>query len=554
MRWSIRIALALSLVVAACTSDNSGPELPRPQPETTSTTLVVTTTSTIGAITTTTTPTECAAAFCLVYHLDSSATWSDGSPVTAEDWQATAQIYRRVPSPEPNEAYRDLSSVDVVDVDTVRFNFSAPVGGWEHLFPRLVPPDFTEWQPGQVTAGPFTLTEWVPGDRIVVERNSNWTTIDPVSGAPAGSVEEITFVFVPSADEMYDRLVEGTIDVMLVRPEVGLVADVAASDDLDYVIAPGGFWEHLDFHHEDPLLSQDWVREAFDLAIDRQKLLDRTVRQFDSEWPSLDSTAWMGDSFRYRPHYVDRYDPDRAEQILVDQGCVRGGSTYTCGEREMSFLWGTTSDDPLRAAIFESVAEDLAGIGIEVVGAFQAPSQFVSREFLYGGPEAWQLIQFAWRATGDPADAIDLYRCEPTDRNVNRFCSESIDEMTRTVASIVASDARAEQLHEIDQAYLDELALIPLYQKPRMIAWRAGLGGPAPNYNVSSDLWNIAAWTGRESLVIALPSEPLELDPRVTTDDSANAVLATLMYGAFSMTPNQTPVPTLIETVELIEN
>jgi hypothetical protein len=66
-------------------------------------------------------------------------------------------------------------------------------------------------------------------------------------------------------------------------------------------------------------------------------------------------------------------------------------------------------------------------------------------------------------------------------------------------------------------------------------------------------MWNSASWTGPTSVAVALPSEPAELNPLATNDESANRILATLLYGAFGMDPTLTQVPVLVDSVEILE-
>jgi len=112
---------------------------------------------------------------------------------------------------------------------------------------------------------------------------------------------------------------------------------------------------------------------------------------------------------------------------------------------------------------------------------------------------------------------------------------------------------RAETYNRAGRRYLEDRAVIPLYQKPRLMAWTSELQGPEPNYTLSSDLWNVASWTGKESIVVALTSEPADMNPVSEADDSANVILGALMYGAFGMSPSHEYVPALVESVDVIQ-
>ena len=550
-----RATLLAAILVMGCSPLTSGPELPRPAqpaPKVTSTTAPPATPTTLDEATIL--ATHCPDVFCLVYHINESATWSDGSPVVAADFARTIAALGSPDAGEAPEGSELISEVEIIDDKTVRLLFSEPYGPWETMFPRLIPAHSESLQPPELaTTGPYRFGEWVPGDRIVLTRDPGWwSEIEPISGEPLGTVAEVTFVFIADPEETLERLQSGEVDVISARANLDLVESLRAIEGVEYRLAPGPFWEHIDFHHEDELFSQRWVREAVDLAIDREKILDRTIRLLDPTAVALDNTVWMTGTEHYQAHYDDRYDPVAAERLLIDNGCVREGSTYVCGERDMSFVWASTNDDPLRRAILESIQEDLDAVGIEVVGDLRSPSDFVTRDFLFGGPDVWQLINFSWRSLPEPVAANPTYFCDDSDLNVNRYCSPEVEELVRSTVTMVDPSRRAAAYNEADRLYLEDLAVIPLYQKLDLMAWTGDLTGLTPNYTSSTDLWNMASWTGKREIVIALADEPTDLNPLSTGDEAANTVMSALMYGAFGMNPSQEHRPVLVDSVDFV--
>jgi len=515
-------------------------------------------TTTLATTTTTASPPSadevCPATACLVYHIAERATWSDGTTVTSDDFIATIADALDPLRGGPSTGYDQISHVEVIDDKTFRLDFDRPHGAWQSLFDRLQPAAGSTTIEDVASTGAFRFVEWVPGDRIVLERIPGWwSSVDPISGLPAGEVTEIRFVFIEDHQDMLTALERGEVDVITTRPDEETIGRLEDEEDIRFSIAPGPFWEHIDFHHEDSLLAQRWLREAIWLAIDREKILDRTIRLIDPGSSRLDNTLWMTNAAWYEAHMTASHDPAAAEQILVDNSCVLDDDdVYRCGDRRLEFVWATTSDDPARREIFESVSEDLAAVGIDLAGAFRPPSAFVAREFLFGSSEVWQIINFSWRARSDPHVAETTYLCEG-ELNVNRYCNPELESLMRATATITDPEGRAAAINEVDRLYLDDLVVIPLYQKPTMMAWSAEITGPSPNFTYSTDLWNVAAWSGKSSLVIALPAEPLSLTSHSRGDDSAEIVLSTMLYGAFGMTPAQQFVPVLVESVVVLE-
>lgn len=553
-----RFLVVLALFLSACTPDVSGPVPARPveQPEAVAAapSTVTTTVPPVVSVESADVGPECPTDFCLRYHVNPRAQWADGSPITAEDFAHTADLHKEAfPDTSP---YAAVSGVAPVAEDTVQIVFDEPYGAWQGLFSSLIRSGDSGRSIRQVTTtGPFQFGEWAEGEFLTLDRDQDWwAEEDPISGQPLGDVERIRFVFMTTPEEMADALESGDIDVMIARPDESIVSELTEIDGVRVAVAPGPFWEHIDFHHDDPLLSQPWAREVFSLAIDREKILDRTVRQVTPQATVLDNTIWMPGSDYYESHFPDGYDPDRAREILRQEGCVVGeDGVQVCGGVRMSFRWASTNDDPTRRAIFESAREDLEAVGIEVLAEFLAPSDFVSRDFLFGGPNRWQLINFSWRTRPDPVVTNSVYYCGDAGRlNVNRYCSERVEELIRSTDRVVYPEGRAAIYNRADRLYLEDRALIPLYQKPTMMSWTADIDGPQPNHNLGGDLWNVAAWNGRPEVIVALPSEPTTIDPLSTEDDVANVILGPLLYGAFGMSASGERLPVLVESVELI--
>ncbi len=544
--------LAVVVIVAGCAPAAAGPELPRPALATpsVSTSTTEATTTTVGAAETM--ATTCPGDLCLIYHIDPDATWSNGAAVSVDDFVRTLSVMSD--TDDSPSIYRQVESLDPIDRTTFRVVLDGDVGSWPLLFERVLP----EGAAGGITVdtpvtGPYRVSEWIPGDRLVLVRSDDWwSDIDPISGAQPGSVEEIAFVFMDS-DDIVSALEEGTIDVYSTRATPDIMESLSGIEGYRQTLSPGPFWEHIDFHHDDAMLSLPWVREVFDLAIDRQKALDLTVRRVDPGAEALNNTMWMLDTANYESHHTDRHDPVAAEQLLVGHGCERNNDVYTCGDREMVFRWVSTNDDPARVDLFESVRDDLEVVGIELIGEFLTPSAFVTRDFLFAGPDEWQLVNFSWRAGIDPSSSDPMYFCQDSDLNVNRYCSADVENLVRGAATEGDPAARVSMYNEADRLYLEDRALIPLYQKPNLLVTRSGLVGPAPNWAPQSDLWNVVTWTGRDSIVVALDTAPVTLDPTTFGEPGTDMILSTLLYGAFGMDPAQQRLPALVSSVDVIQ-
>lgn len=161
--------------------------------------------------------------------------FSDGEPFTADDVIFSFQVYL---DEKVDSSQRDLLVVGgkpivVVKVDayTVRFELAQPYAAAERLFDgvAILPRHLLEnsyrsgsfsqaWSlsmaPNQFAGlGPFRLKEYVPGQRVVLERNPYYWKEDR-AGNQLPYLNEVVFLFVPSEDAQVIRFESGDTDVL----------------------------------------------------------------------------------------------------------------------------------------------------------------------------------------------------------------------------------------------------------------------------------------------------------------------------------------------------
>ena len=130
----------------------------------------------------------------VVYQIDPRAVWSDGTPISADDftyaWQAQRGSGLDVDGTPDSVAstlgYRDIASLTGSDNGkTVTVVFRTPFADWPSLFDDLLPAHVAQlvgWNPGFdhfaagvfVSGGPYEVQSFQPGSEIVLQRNPRW--------------------------------------------------------------------------------------------------------------------------------------------------------------------------------------------------------------------------------------------------------------------------------------------------------------------------------------------------------------------------------------------
>ncbi len=565
IRWMSLLAV-FALVAAAC-----GDAEPT---ETTSS--ETTTTTEAPATTTTTAPApvegECPDAFCVKYNIHPDAAWADGTPVTATDFAFTYDtIMNDQLDITSREGYNKMSGYEVVDDKTFLAIFTELYAPWQTLFGGIMPAHILEGQPFNTVwddlvtmgSGPFTMVEWVKDERIVLERNPNyWASEERASGAPLGDVQTINIVFLEDSQTQIQALRGQEIDMFYPQPQVSLVEEVDAIDGVEWEAGLGPVWEHVDFNHSDPLLGQKFVRQAFAAGINRDAIVEAVVRPIAADAQPLGNTVWLNTSSNYEDHFTQyAYDPVAAEAYLTDNGCTKGSDgIYECDGQRLSFRWTTTAGNEGRELQFALAQQDLAQIGIEVNAAFGPAAEVFASDYLYGDFNSWQLFNFAWVGSPDPAGGNSIYYCEGGavsgfgDLNVTRYCNDEVEELIRATDSEVDPAARAALYNQADTIYLEDVATIPLYQKPTFFAWNSSISGPQDNATQAGPLWNVGAWSGKELVTFGADQQPESLNPFEPDGNlfATTVPVSAVLEGAYTITPDFRYVEQLITSAEPI--
>jgi peptide/nickel transport system substrate-binding protein len=549
------------MILTACTGEA--------EPTTTSAAVVTTlppTTTTSLAATTTTALGDCRDTFCVRYHIRPEAAWADGTPVTSADFVFT---YQTIADPASDIASRDgyqlITGYEVVDEKTVLFAFDEIYAPWQTLFGTILPAHVLQGQPFETAwddaitmgSGPFTFVEWVPEDRIVLARNPNYW------GDSQGDVQTVSIVFYPSAAAQADALGDGEVDVIYPEPYVSLMEEVAGTGGVEWVTGVGPVWEYFGFNQDDLRLQQLFVRQAITQGINREAILDAVVRPITPGAELLGNSIWLNGTSHYEDHFngLFPFDAVAAEGLLTSNGCARGeDEIHVCNGERLSFSWATTSDNEARDLHFELVRADLEAIGIEVTPNFGPTSELLQTANLQGGADVWQATNLAWVAQPDPAWGNTRFYCQGDalngfgELNFLRYCDEEVDVLIRRTDMIIDPVERAATYNQADQLWLAATPMIPMYQRPTLLAWNSAIQGPADNPSHIGPLWNVGDWTGAEEVSFGIGQEPesMNLLEPSGTQPGTRFVAAAILEGAFTITPEFEYAPLLVESAEPI--
>lgn len=328
--------------------------------------------------------------------------FSDGHPFDADDVVFTFQVYldERTASrfrPQLTVGGKPLR-IEKLAPDRVAVELAQPYGVGVQLFDSIailpahrLREAYAEgrlnsaWGVGTkaedvVGLGPFRLSRYLPGERLVLERNPYYWKVDG-SGQRLPYLDEIVVLFVPSEEAQLTRFESGELDVIeRLTPESFDRLEDANGGAYELYDAGAGFVFHFLFFNLNDLDSaalpeiarkQAWFRDpafrrAVSLAVDREGILRLVYRRRGAALASHvtpGNKAWLNTSLTV----PERSIPE-ARRLLAEAGYswdAAGRLTDAGGER-VEFTLATNSSSSERVQMATLIAEDLRLLGMEV--------------------------------------------------------------------------------------------------------------------------------------------------------------------------------------------
>ncbi len=212
-----------------------------------------------------------------VYRVRRGVTFSDGSPMTAED--VVFSLRRNLdPSSYWNFAYVNVKSVDQTGPAEVTVAMkrpdevfhplmATPAGGvGKASYIRAKGKAYGTPAAGPVGTGPFAFKSWGQGASIVLTRNETYW-----DSSHKPKAQEFVFSFIPQESTMTTALLSGEIDGAYHTPYSGLDQLRATSNGKLYLGKSMIFTEIIIANSSGPLANPA-IRTALLLAIDREAL------------------------------------------------------------------------------------------------------------------------------------------------------------------------------------------------------------------------------------------------------------------------------------------
>ncbi len=302
------------------------------------------------------------------FTLRPNARWSDGSPVTADDVVFTVRTVQdpQFPGALLNQSWKDIIAT-AVDANHVRFALPGHNAGFlanlellnivpAHVLAGKTMAELASASPNlnPVGTGPFRMVANL-GDRIQLERN-------PYAWRRPW-LDSFMIRSFPSQAAALDALDRAQIDGLANLTPSG-AAQQRANTQVTVLTTSTYQYAELLFNlkTDEPYFQDVRVRQAVAKAIDRTAIIRDVLggQAVPDDSPIPRSITWAYDSAAQQPPY----DLTAAAKLLDDAGWTMVNGIRSKGTTTLSFGLTVSSDVPPYERVAETVARQLAQVGI----------------------------------------------------------------------------------------------------------------------------------------------------------------------------------------------
>jgi peptide/nickel transport system substrate-binding protein len=435
--------------------------------------------------------------FSWTWQIREDAVWSDGTPITADDfilgWKLlTSDEFGQCEGADPASTGRS-EQIDTIEGSEDGKTVTVTLLPGQRNPEYLAGAEFTVWPAhiaeaqgfdidtpegcGEAAAyfastrpdwsgGPWMIVDGDLENQIIKEPNPNWYG-DPVNLdqiIQVFSTEESTWVQSTENGEIHGGAPSATFPPDVIR-------QLQDAEGVNVGIATGAGWEHLDLNLANEQLQDLALRQAIFTVIDRQAIGDRTYGDLFPEITTSENYFFR--SFDTRGFFQDLVTPqgygagnaEEARAILQAggyEGFEDGGQLRLDGEDIGPFRLRATGTE-VRQQSLQLIATYLQQIGI------QTEIEPIEDLGAVLGEGDYDIIQFGWSGNATFASFPNQMLHSESSSNFGGYSNPEVDELVTQANNAASLEEAAQFANQANEIALADAYVLPLLETPEFI-------------------------------------------------------------------------------------
>lgn len=419
------------------------------------------------------------------FHIREDAKWSDGEPVTSNDFEYS---WRRAVSPDTAADYEYMLDmvagydegnlqIECPDANTFVVTLSAPCPYFEEIcaFPATFPvrKDIIEANGDQwtfdpatyISNGPFKMTKWEHNAYILFEQNENYYAKDDLTATT------LKFHLMDDANAIYAAYKSGELDYIQNFPQ-DETSNLIASGEVSIADYVGSYY--VNFQTQKAPFDNPRIREAFSLVIDRNYIVEQVTGAgevaadgfvpagvYDFAGAGSDDFRTVGGAY----YSIDSADYEanceKAREILAEEGYPNGE-----GFPVVEYLYNTDDKHKAIGEALQHMWQEELGVTVTLQNqewnVFQTERKKGNYSIARGG----------WIADyNDPMTFLDMFMTGGGN-NDPQYANPEYDKLIKSAKAETDLEKRMQLMHDAEDLLVGTdkvVAPIYFYTQPYML-------------------------------------------------------------------------------------
>jgi oligopeptide transport system substrate-binding protein len=402
------------------------------------------------------------------FQLRKDVKFSDGTPVTADDFQYS---WERVANPATNsptaavylgdivgvsdmltgKATR-ISGVKIIDNYTLQLTINSPESYF--LYKLTVPTFFVveqsnvssgvNWWQKPIGTGPFKVQEWKKDTDFILARNDLYY-------ADKAKITQVKMILNSTSSDM-DLFETGQIDIA--SPSTAYydkIMDKAEPFYSDLSISINLSVDYIGFNCKQPPFDDANIRKAFSLAIDKDKMVSLTYRNMAQKAEGILPPDLPG----YNKNLVGLdYDVNQAQALIK---ASKYGDVSKLPPITLTIEGAGGTADPITQALVYQWKQNL---GVDVKVRELEPEVYNSSNL---SQELDQMYYFGWIADYPyPQDFLEILFNSRSSFNYGGYSSQAVDTLIQQANQALDQNNAFSQYQQAEQQIVNDAAILPL--------------------------------------------------------------------------------------------
>jgi len=442
----------------------------------------------------------------VTYSINPAAVWSDGTPITCDDFEYTwDQIANGKDIYDPT-GYASIEKVDCTDEAKPVVTFKENYSGWQQLFGAgygIMPSHILKGKDrdalmknGYTFSGGPWFAKWTKGDNITLTPNPKYWGDKP-------KLDQVVFKFQQDTAAEFQSFKSGQVQAIYPQPQIDVIDAIGAGipNANNSVNAQTGAVEALWIQNQHFPFTSKAVRQAVAYSIDRDALVKQLFGKVGVDKAVNSLNPFVLAAFSDQEAFSNyKLDLNKVNDLMTGDGWAKGSDgIWAKGGKRASFEIKTTQGNKRRQLTVTALQQVLKQGGFDVKLTFRTPADLFGKD----GPAGnFDMALYAQQITAITPGLCAQFCSKniPSAGNGNagqnwqHYSSPEADTQLQLVDSSLDQQAQMDAAKKADDILAADQASLPIDPLPDILIWSKKVVGPIQDHAVLGPFFNLNEW------------------------------------------------------------